>query len=285
MQVWIPSVITFGSNLEGSAARRTNALNAGLPSNFFFVNPTSATAGSFVVDNSAKSWYDAGVIELRRRFADGLRVGASYTWSKAQSDSFQSNSDNFANLTHRENGLEIAKTAAVFDIRHAFKVDATYDLPFGRGKTFFSNSNGFVNALIGGFSVLPVVRWQSGSPIQIGNVQLVGMTAKELTEAVKVRKEEDFVYWLPEDIILNSRRAFGINPLSADGYGELGPPEGRFIAPAGYGDCISRYSGECGFTNLVIYGPDFFKFDASIRKKPLSENEAASNSVRQSLMF
>jgi hypothetical protein len=270
-----PALITFGGNLEGAAQRRNNALASGLPSNFFFVNPTSATAGSFVVDNGARTWYDGGIIEYRRRLSDGLRVAASYTFAKAQSDSFQSNSDNFANYTHREGGRDLAKGVAVFDIRHAFKLDSTYDLPFGKGRALFNSSNGFVNGLIGGFSLNPVVRWQSGSPIQIGNVQLVGMTPKELTEMVKIRKNStalvgnpiEVVTWLPDDVILNSIRAFAIDPLSSTGYGVLGAPEGKFIAPAGYGDCISRYSGECGFTNLVIYGPSFFKFDISVLKR------------------
>lgn len=258
--------ISWGAALEGNAARRTNALTAGLPANFFFVNPTVATAGAFILDNSARSWYDAGTIELRRRMSNGLRLGASYTFAKAQSDAYQSNSDNFADYTHRPGGQDLSKGAAVFDIRHAFKLDATYDLPFGRGRTFFGNSSKWVDAIIGGFSLAPVLRWQSGSPIQIGNVQLVGMTVDELQKAVKVRKEDDAVYWLPDDIILNSRRAFGTNILSATGYGTLGAPEGKFIAPAGFGNCMQGFGGECGFRNLVIYGPSFFKIDASLAK-------------------
>ena len=256
----------FGASLEGSAARRANALNAGLPSNFFFVNPTVATAGAFLLDNSAKSWYDGGVIEVRRRLSAGLRMGANYTFARAQSDSFQSNSDNFANFTKRPEGRDLAKGVAVFDIRHAFKLDATYDLPFGRGRTFFSSANKFVDAIIGGFSFAPVLRWQSGSPIQVGGVQLVGMTVEELQKAVRVRKEADAVFWLPDDIILNSRRAFGTDILSPTGYGTLGTPEGRFIAPAGFNNCSPAFSGQCGFTNLVIYGPSFFKLDASLAK-------------------
>lgn len=263
---WAASPIAWGGALEGSAARRTNALNASLPSNFFFVNPTVATAGAFVLDNSAKSWYDGGTLEVRRRLSNGLRVNASYTFARAQTDSFQSNSDNFANYTHRPEGSTLAKGVAVFDIRHAFKLDATYDLPFGRGRTFFGSANKLVDAIIGGFTIAPVLRWQSGSPIQIGNVQLVGMTVKDLQKAVKVRKEGTAVFWLPDDIILNSRRAFGTDILSTTGYGTLGVPEGRFLAPAGYGNCIQRFAGECGFANLVIYGPSYFKLDASVAK-------------------
>jgi hypothetical protein len=261
------SPIAFGANLEGNAGRRTNALNAGLPANFFFVNPTVATAGAFVLDNSARSWYDGGTIEVRRRMSQGLRVNASYTFAKAQSDSYQSNSDNFADYTKRPGGNDLSKSVAVFDIRHSFKFDATYDLPIGRGRTFFGNSGRWADAVFGGFTIAPVIRWQSGSPIQIGNAQLVGMTVDELQKAVKVRKEANAVFWLPDDIILNSRRAFGTNIQSPDGYGTLGAPEGRFLAPAGFGNCQPRFNGECGFRNLVIYGPSFFKFDASVAKR------------------
>ncbi len=270
-----PSVLTFGANLEGAAARRTNALNAGLPSNFFFVNPTTATAGAFIVDNSAKSWYDSGVIELRRRLSAGLRFQASYVWSKAESNSFQSNSDNFANFSHRENGLDLAKNVAVFDIRHAFKLDATYDLPFGKGTTFFSNANGFVNAIVGGFTLLPVIRWQSGSPFSFGNVQLVGMTKADLQKAIKVNKSSiqggiNVVTFLPDDIILNTQKAFNTDVTGPSGLGTTfgtGGPTGRFLAPATYGGCIQRYAGECGFNNLIVYGPGFFKFDLTVAKK------------------
>lgn len=268
-----PSILAFGGNLEGANARRQNAINAGLPSNFFFVNPTVATAGAFIVDNSAKTWYDSGVIELRRRFSDGLRFQASYVWSKARTDSFQSNTDNFANFSNRENGLELAKGVSPFDVRHAFKFDATYDLPFGKGTPFFSNANGLVEALVGGFTILPTIRWQSGSPFSFGNVTLVGMTTKDLQKEIKVRKDAiqggiNVVTYLPDDIILNTRRAFATDATQTNGFGaELGAPTGRFIAPASFGGCLQRYVGECGFNNLVLYGPGFFKFDVTLAKK------------------
>lgn len=211
--------------------------------------------------------YDGGVIEVRRRLSNGLRMTANYTFAKAQSNSFQSNSDNFANFTARDGGEDLSKGVAVFDIHHAFKLDATYDVPIGRGRALMGNANKWVNALVGGFTISPVIRWQSGSPIQVGNVQLVGMDVRDLQKAVKVRKESTAVFWLPDDIILNSRRALSIDPLSATGYSALGVPEGRFIAPAGFGDCQQYFSGQCGFANLVIYGPGFFKFDASMAKR------------------
>lgn len=269
-----PNVFAFsGTNFENDATRRANALANGRPVNFFYVNPTTPTApttgGSFIVDNSTKTWYDSGVLEVRRRLSQGLRFQASYVWSKASSNAFASSSAVFAGFTQRENGLELAKNVQAFDIRHQFKMDATYDLPFGNGRTFFSNSNGFVNGLIGGFTILPTIRWQSGSPFSMGNVQLVGMTVKDLQKEIKVRKGPNVVTYLPDDIILNTQRAFNTDPTTSTGYGTTygGAPEGRFIAPAGYGNCISRYAGECGFNNLILYGPSFFKLDVAVSKK------------------
>jgi len=275
------SLIAFAGNVENSAARRSNALANGRPSNFFFVNPTSNVGGVFVLDNSAKSWYDSGVIEFRRRLSLGLRVQASYVWSKAMSNSFQSNSDNFANFSHRPEGLDLAKNVAVFDVRHQFKFDATYDLPIGHGRKFLSSANGIVDAFLGGWTILPTLRWQSGTPFSFGNVQLVGMTVKELQKAIGVYKNTmvpsggpgssaiQAVTYLPLDIIENTRRAFDINVANANGYGTTfgGAPTGRFIAPAGFGNCISRFSGQCGFNNLIVYGPGYFKLDSTLAKR------------------
>jgi hypothetical protein len=269
-----PNIIGFGSgaNFENSATRRANAMANGRPINFFYVNPATGVNGSFIVDNSTKTWYDSGVIEVRRRLSEGLRLQASYVWSKAMSNAYASSSVVFAGFTQREGGLDLAKNVQAFDIRHQFKFDGTYDLPFGRGRTFFSNANWFVNSLIGGFTILPTIRWQSGSPFNLGNVTLVGMTVKELQKEIKVRKGPNVVTYLPDDIILNTQKAFNIDVtnIANNGYGTTfgtGGPTGRFIAPAGFGNCQQRFAGECGFNDLIVYGPSFFKFDVSLSKK------------------
>src|SRR5207244_10797760 len=44
-------------------------------------------------------------------------------------------------------------------------------------------------------------------------------------------------------------------------------PTGRVIAPSGFGNCIQGYAGQCGYNNLVVKGPSFFRFDLSLAKK------------------
>jgi carboxypeptidase family protein len=269
-----PNIFAFGngSNYENNATRRANAIANGRPINFFYVNPTTGTNGTFTVDNSSKTWYDSGILEVRRRMSAGLRFQASYVWSKAQANYYASSSDLFGGFTQREGGLQLAKNVQAFDLRHQFKFDATYDMPFGTGRKFFSGANWLANGFVGGWTLLPTIRWQSGSPFSLGNVQLIGMTRNELQKEIKVRKGPNVVTYLPDDIILNTQKAFNIdvNNTANNGYGTTfgtGGPTGRFIAPAGYGNCQQRTSGTCGFNNLVVYGPKFFKFDVTLAKK------------------
>ena len=228
------------------------------------------------VDNSAESAYNGLILEVRRRFSNGFLVQGSYGFSKAMSDFYGASStvsNNFVSL--RDRGLNY--TSSPFDVRHAAKVNWVYELPVGKGKWLFGDSNGFVNHLVGGWSVFGSAKLQSGTPINFGNVQLVGMTRNDLQKAIRVTKKNGsasflpgLVTYLPDDVILNTQKAFDINVSNANGYGTTfgtGGPTGRFIAPAGFGNCVQRFAGECGFSNLVVYGPKFFKADISLAKK------------------
>lgn len=257
------------------------AATAGLPANFFVVNPQVATGGTFLVENTAKSWYDGLTFELRRRLSAGLLVQASYTFSKSLTNAYASSSIAFSQPRTLRN-QDLDKTFSPFDIRHALKFDYIYELPVGKGRRFLGNSGGLVDALLGGFSFNGNTRIQSGAPVLFGNIQLVGLTAKELQRLIKIRKTTDpvtgqgQVFYLPDDIILNTRRAFNTvvpgaatsgNPNAPLGYSALGVPTGRYIAPASSGGCIQGFAGQCGLANLVLHGPRFIKSDMSIAKK------------------
>jgi hypothetical protein len=300
-----PAVATFAATVEANF-RATGAAN-GRPVNFFNNCPT--TGGfCFLFDNAEKSWYDAAVVEVRRRLSDGLRFQASYTFGKSFTNAFASPSSLSANVgvNDQSNASQVTlrnpsldKSLSQIDVRHAFKFDATWDLPFGNGRKYMSSSNGFMNRLVGGWSISPVVRWQSGSPILMENIQLVGMTAKDLQDAIGVYYNQTItqpngtsavanVTYLPTDIIENTIRAFtttgvGITAANQTGYAAGQAPTGRFIAPAGYNNCQYRNNAEaCGFRKFVLYGPNFFKIDATVMKK-IAIGERSNVELRMSL--
>lgn len=263
----MPNVIGFAQNVENNALRRANASAAGLPVNFFYVNPTTRGGGAFLVDNSNKTSYNALQIELRRRLSNGLLVQSSYTFSKSLANAFASSSVVFRNFNTLRN-RDLDNSLSPFDVTHAFKLNWIYEFPFGKGQPFFSGISRFADALIGGWSLNGALKVQSGTPINFGNVNLVGMDRKELEKAIsKIYYNQSIVYsgsspvvvpasYLPTDIIQNTNLAFNNQSFT-----------GRAIVPATYGGCIQEYVGQCGFSQLIVHGPKLIRLDLTLQKK------------------
>jgi hypothetical protein len=261
-----------GTTNEATFGPNRTAWN--VPVNFFVVNGNKR-GGSFLINNGGQSWYDGVTLEFRRRLARGLLVQSNYTFSKGLSNEYASSSLVFDQpATLRD--YHLRKDVSPFDITQAFKTNFIYELPFGRGKTFLGNSKGIVNGFLGDWVFNGNIRIQSGSPFNFGNVQLVGMTRKDLQRAIGVYRgqansdntlDSGQIYFLPLDIRLNTFRANNTSFTSAGAVYTQGAPTGRFIAPAGFANCVQGIVGQCGFNNLVIKGPSFFRFDLSLAKK------------------
>ena len=255
------------SGFINNATFRNNGITAGLPANFFLVNP-GKLGGAWSIENNGRTSYDSLQIELRRRLSKGLLVQGNYTFASAFTNAYASSSSVVAQpSTFRD--MTLSKTVSPFNVLHAFKVNWIYELPFGRNQMFGGGVGAGLDRLIGGWEFHGAARLQSGTPYNFGNVQLVGMTRDELQDAAQLRFDDAgrVVYHLPQDIIDNTRRAFNVSPTSANGYSTLGAPTGRHIAPASSGGCIEAYVSQCGGTNLVLYGPRFDRYDLSIVKK------------------
>jgi hypothetical protein len=247
-------------SLNGDANARTRAINAGLPVNFLVANP-DLLGGALIVENRERTLYHSLALEFKRRAATGLSFATSYVMGKATESQF---------LSLRFDDPMVRNSGAEGDTTHAFKANVVYPLPFGRGQRFASGVNGVVDRVIGGWQVALNARLQSGRLLDFGNVRLVGMDKKELQKMFKLRIDnEQRVYMLPQDIIDESVKAFSVSATSATGYGTLGPPSGRYIAPADTFDCIEsvRGEGKCGLQSLVLPGPMFKQFDFSIVKR------------------
>ena len=253
-----------------------NMLTAGIPANFFVANPGKRGGGAFVFTNDGESQFDGLTVEFRRRFAKGLLVQSNYTFAKAIANTYANNDDIADQPATLREGQDIRRGVTPFDITQAFKTNFIYELPVGRGQHFLSGASGWVDKLLGGWGFNGNIRIQSGSPFSLGNVQLVGMTAKELQEAVGVYRDQadadginrGNVWVLPFDIRQNTFRAFstGYGTGTAGPIYSQGAPTGRYIAPAGL-NCVQGIVGHCGFNNLVLKGPSFFRSDLSVIKR------------------
>ena len=104
------------------------------------------------------------VIALRRRFRNGLRLMASYTWSKTLTDA-DAALPFFATLHGGGNAqnpysLRGEKAISNQDVPHALVLSYVYDVPVGRGRRFV-NKGGAVDRLVGGWQIGGIQR-QSG---------------------------------------------------------------------------------------------------------------------------
>jgi hypothetical protein len=250
------------NRLATTLSFHNNRVTRGLPANLFLVNPANLTTVGLQTNGQA-SYYNGLVTEVRRRLSKGLLLQGSYTWSK----SLETFSDTIRNIQQN-------KGASSFDIRHAFKMDYIYELPFGPGRRFnFNGPGGVIGKIIEGWETDGIIRWQSGRQFELscgrqtfntsdGGCVLVGMSIKELQDAIKIRKDPlasdpdspiaGNVYWLPQDIVDNTLIAFG--------FGDEGAvPQGRYIGPP-------TAPGQRG-SFIQLYGPSFFRTDLSLVKK------------------
>jgi hypothetical protein len=253
-----PRPFNSASDLDGNSGRRNNALNAGLPANFFVVNPDIDDVN--IRDSGAFSDYHALQIEVRRRMSRGFQASGSYQYAREGGSAF---------LGFRY-GRVMNPSA---NVRHAFKGQWDWILPVGRGERFGSNLPGWLDGIIGGWSFMGTGRVQARA-LNFGNVRLVGMDAGELQSEYFYRITDDplnpgqkIVKMLPDDIILNTRRAFSLSSSSVTGYSGLGAPEGRYIAPDNSPDCIELKNGDCAPRTLLIRAPYFVRFDVGWTKR------------------
>ena len=246
------------TDLEGTASRRTNALAAGLPANFFLLNPEVGTVN--VYDSGAFSDYHALQLELRRRLSRGLSANVNYQYAIERGSAF----DGFSF------GRAMVDQA---NVRHAIKVQGDWTVPVGRGQRYGSDMHPILQGIAGGWSINGVGRFQART-INFGNVRLVGMSKKELQEMYKFDIRTDpatglkTVYMLPDDVILNTRRAYSVSNTTLNGYSEsLGAPEGRYIAPANSGSCLQVRAGDCASRTLLVRAPWFTRVDLGVTKQ------------------
>jgi hypothetical protein len=263
-----PAGTNANTGLDGDPARRANAARAGLPVNLFRANP-DLQGGVFVTGNGGYNRYDSMQLELRKRLSHGFEFQTSYVFGKGYV------SERYSFRTPRAKTEDVG---AEGNVVHAFKFNWVYELPFGQGRKWLSNSGGLMERIVGGWEFDGIARMQSGRLLDFGNVRVVGMTIEELENAIGLQEyavnglsatAPTLLYLMPKDIVENTVRAFSTQATSLTGYGALGPPTGRYLAPANGPDCIeiAPGSGDCGVRSLVVTGPTYVRFDLSAVKR------------------
>lgn len=131
----------------GSSGRRLGRVTS-------YRNPNALFTRIDAVTNDASSNYNALQLQFKRRFAAGLQVLASYTWSKSLDTVSEESINNF-----QAPGANARADygPSTFDVRHAFSSAVSYNLP----------SPARAGRVFGGFGLDGIVRSMSATPVNI----------------------------------------------------------------------------------------------------------------------
>lgn len=142
--------------------------------------------------NEARSRYNALVMRWNTRMRDGYAVDANYTLSRLEDNQFGESNNFSGRLGNALNGRDLAGEYGVslLDVTHRLNFSATFELPVGSSRRWFSGS-GAAAALLNGWSVTAAARYQTGFPLNIwqssNNSGLFGSTQRpNLTPGIDV---------------------------------------------------------------------------------------------------
>ncbi len=101
--------------------------------------------------------FNALQVTLAKQFSKGLSFTSNFAWQQAID--FGSGYATWNKATERGNDSSTRRKQLI--------VYGVYELPFGRNQHFYSDAPGWVNQIIGGWQVSPVLNWSSGLPFTL----------------------------------------------------------------------------------------------------------------------
>ena len=215
------------------------------------------TSVSLSDSDTAASRYYSFYFRAQRRFANGLSLLTSYTWSRSVDDITGLNtagSGQVVAVSGPQNAYNLSgeRSLSTQDVPNRFTTAITYELPVGKGKHFLASSR-VLNYAVGGWSLNAFGVIQTGYPLSVtqpnGNT-LIGAS-----------------YQRPN--------ATGVSPVTS---GSTDQRLNDWINPAAF-----SVAPELTFGNLSRFltarGPGLFNWDVSLDKK-FSIKERVTAQVR-----
>jgi hypothetical protein len=114
---------------------------------------------------NGSSYYNSFQMGIQKRFGKGLQFMGNFSHSRTMQ---RISSLNVGDPNHLE------KRVSSEDVPNHAVFSASYDLPFGKGRHFFSNAGRLSHLLFGGWNVTAFYMYQTGTPISFGNLIYYG---------------------------------------------------------------------------------------------------------------
>ncbi|MBK8810047.1 MAG: carboxypeptidase regulatory-like domain-containing protein [Acidobacteria bacterium] len=131
-----------------------------------FFHPQYAAFSAF--STVAKSDYHGGSLSFRQRLGNTLSYDVNYTFSKSFDNASGLQTAGTYGSAFILNPLRPDDNYSLsdFDVRHVVNANFILEMPFGKGRQFFSNMNSVADAFLGGWQLSGIFRWNTGLPTQ-----------------------------------------------------------------------------------------------------------------------
>ena len=254
-ELWRDTLLTLGyAGSRGIHLWRSGDVNIPTPQQLadgtlFFpvgsLRPNSAYTTIEAKTSDGNSWYNALIVEARRRWSQGLSFQSSYTFSRnidtTQASTFFSDATNGTTSAFPEfPGFHYNKGLADYHAKHNWVTNATWELPFAR------NLQGLKGRLARGWQFTAITMLRSGNPL-----------------TVFVSSNRSRSLWSP-----SLAPGIGLDrPGMASGYTHQSAVEGgpdSYFNPAAFALQPAGTLGNLGRGALI--GPNLRSFDASVAK-------------------
>lgn len=225
-------------NAAGNFAERVEGTTAGL---VLRLRPNQQFSTITYIDNAGDSTYHALQATLRRRFANGLGLSAAYTFGKSidnQSvDPVGAASGGGLSTTNSRTPTDMRNLAAErgrsdFDRTHAFNLSAIWELPVGKGKRFMGDAPGWLNQIVGGWTINGISTFMTGEPFSVRSGVRTSNGGHESRADVTTPGLQAGLYFLPNivgPVVFQNTSGFA-NPAP----GTNGAGRNIFVAPSYY---------------------------------------------------
>jgi hypothetical protein len=136
--------------------------------------PYPQFSGVTVIESNGKSRYNAFDIKVQKQMGHGLSILATYTWSSNWDNLYGTTSSLNSSTNGMQDNYNLAGEYArsINDMPNRFTAAVSYELPFGRGRQFFSGMNRWLDLAVGGWQVNDEWIDQNGSPLAITQTNL-----------------------------------------------------------------------------------------------------------------
>jgi hypothetical protein len=202
--------------------------------------------------SNGRMMYNALQAVLQKTLSHGLQAQVSYTYAKCMSNNtgyYGTWSGAKGSSTAQPYWQNIYDPAAewapcYYDETNNLTAYAVYDLPVGQGKQFGSGMNKAENAILGGWTVSPIVTLHTGFPLALYN----NGTDQTGTESRGLRPDCSGT-----NTVWGRRDA---TPSQGGGFAWFDPS--NYTNAVGFGTCAPQLGG--------LRGPGYYNWDASLQK-------------------